>query len=173
MYWWHDVKQHQNGKGPKYSPCNKQSTTIILIGDVSKCILIISFLYVFFVCHHSVSCTQCCPCSFLICLLCLSSFCVMYPMLLVFILIFFALFVFILCRVPNVVCVHSYLFCFVCFHSVSCTQCCACSFLIFLLCLKHLIVTTGHCSVWLDGCHSQPSPVLKQHLLPKSVNKNS
>jgi hypothetical protein len=23
---------------------------------------------------------------------------------------------------------------------------------------KHLIVTTGHCSVWLDGCHSQPVP---------------
>ena len=23
---------------------------------------------------------------------------------------------------------------------------------------QHLIVTTGHCSVWLDGCHSQPVP---------------
>ena len=25
-------------------------------------------------------------------------------------------------------------------------------------CERHLIVTTGHCSVWLDGCHSQPVP---------------
>ena len=25
-------------------------------------------------------------------------------------------------------------------------------------CERHLIVTTGHCSVWLDGSHSQPVP---------------
>ena len=96
-----------------------------------------------FACLHYVSCTQCCPCSFLLFLLCLSSFCVMYPMspvfiltffllclssfcvmypmLSVFILIFFALFVFILCHVPNVVRVHSYFVCFVCLHYVSCT----------------------------------------------------
>ena len=42
--------------------------------------------------------------------ICLSSLCVMYPMLSVFILIFFALFVLILCHVPNVVRVHSYFF---------------------------------------------------------------
>ena len=76
-------------------------------------------LFFCFVCHHSVSCTHCCPCSFLFFLLCLSSFCVMYPMLSVFIL--------------NCCC-------FVCLHSVSCTQCCPCSFLIvvalfvFILC---------------------------------------
>jgi hypothetical protein len=35
-----------------------------------------------------------------------------------------------------------------------------------LLGKQHLIVTIEHCSVWLDGCHSQPSPVLKQHWLP-------
>jgi hypothetical protein len=27
-------------------------------------------------------------------------------------------------------------------------------------------MTTGHCSVWLDGCHSQPVPYFKQHWLP-------
>ena len=27
-------------------------------------------------------------------------------------------------------------------------------------------MTTGHCSVWLDGCHSQPVPYSKQHWLP-------
>jgi hypothetical protein len=32
------------------------------------------------------------------------------------------------------------------------------------------MVTTGHCSVWLDGCHSQPlRPVLKQHWLPNRL----
>jgi hypothetical protein len=40
-----------------------------------------------FVCLHYVSCTQCRPCSFLFFLICLSSFCVMYLMLSVFILI--------------------------------------------------------------------------------------
>jgi transcriptional regulator of met regulon len=24
--------------------------------------------------------------------------------------------------------------------------------------IRHLTVTTGHCSAWLDGCHSQPVP---------------